>query len=155
MTARRSRGDGGLHWDERRQRWIANVTVGYTADGRRIRRKAARHTETGARVKLKELIRDHEDGLDSADRGYTVAQAVDDWLDYGLTGRDSASLAAKRNLATQHVISALGARKLVELSAEDVDRWLADKAAILSSRTVAALSRSCVVRSRAPRRETR
>ena len=32
MTKRRSRGDGGLFWDERRQRWIASVTVGY--DGR-------------------------------------------------------------------------------------------------------------------------
>jgi hypothetical protein len=30
MTKRRSRGDGGLHWDEARQRWIASVTIGYT-----------------------------------------------------------------------------------------------------------------------------
>ena len=24
MTKRRSRGDGGLYWDEKRQRWIAD-----------------------------------------------------------------------------------------------------------------------------------
>ena len=40
MTKRRSRGDGGLHWDEARQRWIASVTVGYTPAGKRIVRKA-------------------------------------------------------------------------------------------------------------------
>jgi hypothetical protein len=32
-TEHRSRGDGGLHRDEARQRWIASVTVGYTAAG--------------------------------------------------------------------------------------------------------------------------
>jgi hypothetical protein len=33
VTARRSRGEGGLRWDERRQRWIATITVGYTPPG--------------------------------------------------------------------------------------------------------------------------
>jgi integrase len=42
---------------------------------------------------------------------------------------------ARRILANQHVIPALGARKLSELSAEDVDRWLADKAQTLSTST--------------------
>jgi integrase len=43
---------------------------------------------------------------------------------------------ARRILANQHVIPALGARKLSELSAEDVDRWLAEKAQTLSTSTV-------------------
>jgi hypothetical protein len=30
MTARRSHGEGGLYWNEKRQRWIATVTVGMT-----------------------------------------------------------------------------------------------------------------------------
>ena len=34
MTARRERGEGGLHWDEGRQRWIVTVTVGYDARGK-------------------------------------------------------------------------------------------------------------------------
>ena len=33
VTTRRSHGDGGLHWDETRQRWIATVTTGYTPTG--------------------------------------------------------------------------------------------------------------------------
>jgi integrase len=42
----------------------------------------------------------------------------------------------RRILAEQHVIPALGARKLRELTAEDVDRWLIDKARTLSTRTL-------------------
>ena len=36
MPSRRSRGDGGLYWERSRQRWIAEVTVGYTPNGKRI-----------------------------------------------------------------------------------------------------------------------
>ena len=28
-VTRRARGDGGLRWDETRQRWIAEITIGY------------------------------------------------------------------------------------------------------------------------------
>jgi len=46
VTTRRSRGDGGLHWDETRQRWIATITTGYTPTGKRVVRKAAGRTKT-------------------------------------------------------------------------------------------------------------
>ena len=76
MTKRRSRGDGGLHWDNKRQRWIASVTVGYTPAGKRIVRRASGRTKTEAKDKLKELLRDHDDGLTVKADGYNVAQAV-------------------------------------------------------------------------------
>jgi hypothetical protein len=88
MTARRSRGDGGLHWDEARQRWIASVTVGYTPAGKRIVRRGSGRTKTEAKNKLKEIIRDHDDGVATTQRGFTVADAVNDWLDHGLASRD-------------------------------------------------------------------
>jgi Arm DNA-binding domain len=59
---RRGRGEGGLHWDERRQRWIVTVTIGYDARGKRITRKASGKTKTEAKEKLKELVRDNDDG---------------------------------------------------------------------------------------------
>ena len=37
------------------------------------------------------MLRDLEDGLVVANDGYTVAQAVEDWLTYGLNNRDSAT----------------------------------------------------------------
>ncbi|MFG3033402.1 site-specific integrase [Streptomyces sp. NPDC048253] len=59
-----------------------------------------------------------------------------DWLDYGLAGLDPSTLATTTLLSEKHVIPSLGARKLRDLSAEDVDRWLATKARTLSTRTL-------------------
>lgn len=108
MTARRSRGDGGLSWDEGRQRWVAAVTVGYIPSGRRIVRRDAGRTKTQARAKLKEILRDHDDGVAISSRADTVAQAVEDWLAHGLGGRDVSTLEACRSLARQHVIPGPG-----------------------------------------------
>jgi integrase len=136
MATRRSRGDGGLYWDKTRQRWIAEVTVGYSPSGRRIVRKASGKSKTGAQRKLKEIIRDHEDGFAIAPHNYTVGDAVREWLEFGLSGRAVATIEKCTILANTHVIPALGARKLRDLSADDVDRWLADKAKILSTRSL-------------------
>ncbi|MFI7431875.1 tyrosine recombinase XerC, partial [Micromonospora sp. NPDC049836] len=136
MTTRRARGEGGLHWDESRQRWIATVTVGYTPAGKRVVRKSSGKTKTEARAKLREKIRDYEDGLAIAEHHYTVTEAVTDWLTYGLNGRSDRTKTKCEILCRTHIIPALGARKLRELRAQDVDRWLADKATTLSSRTL-------------------
>jgi integrase len=137
VTIRRSRGDGGLHFDQARQRWIASATVGYTAAGKRIVRRGSGKTKTEAKAKLREILQDHEEGVRvTGSAHYTVAQAVTDWLTYGLSGRDPKTVETRRILAEQHVIPALGARKLRELTAEDVDCWLGDKARTLSTRTL-------------------
>lgn len=86
MTKRRSRGDGGLRWSESRQRWIAEVTVGYSPAGKRKVRSAYGKTKTEAKDKLKEMLREHDDGLPPEDRSFTVAQAVRDFLAHGLPG---------------------------------------------------------------------
>ena len=146
MVKRRSRGDGGLHWDEARQRWIATASLGYAPDGRRIVKRGSGKTKVAAKAKLTEVLRDHEDGLAIAPTGYTVANAVNDWLAYGLNGRDKGTVSTCTILSNTHIIPALGARKLRDLSAEDVERWLASKAATLSTRTLQSL-RSCLNRS--------
>ncbi|MEV0577643.1 tyrosine-type recombinase/integrase [Streptomyces sp. NPDC050392] len=136
MTKRRSRGDGSLFWHEARQRWVAVASLGYDPSGKRIQKRASGKTKTEAKAKLKEVLRDHEDGLAIAPTGYTVRDAVNDWLMFGLVGRDAATLSACTSLSRTHVIPSLGARKLRDLSAEDVDRWLAVKAKALSTRTL-------------------
>ncbi|MFI5491363.1 tyrosine recombinase XerC [Actinoplanes sp. NPDC051859] len=135
MTKRRSRGDGGLHWDEARQRWIASVTVGYTPAGKRIVRKASGKTKTAAHAALRKKIREYEDGLSAAQTGYTVAQAVEDWLTYGLSDRAASTVDKNRHLC-KHIVAGLGARKLQELSASEVDQWLLRLAKTHSTSTV-------------------
>jgi hypothetical protein len=66
---------------------IAEASIGYTPAGKRIYRRGSAKTKTEAKAKLKEVIRDHDDGLTIAPPNYTVADAVNDWLTYGLAGR--------------------------------------------------------------------
>lgn len=146
MTKRRSRGDGGLHWDERRQRWIATASLGYDGAGKRIVKRGSGRTKTEAKNKLKEVLRDHEDGLTIGPGDITVADAVNDWLAYGLSGRDAKTVEDYTGFCRNHVIPALGAKKLRELSADDVDRWLSAKSTSLSTRTLRILH-SCLNRS--------
>jgi hypothetical protein len=110
--------------------------AGYTPSGKRIVKRGRGRTKTKAQRKLREIIRDYEDGQIITSNGYTVARAVRDWLQFGLVGRDEDTLAKCTILANTHVIPALAARKLRELSADDVDRWLADKAKTLSTSTL-------------------
>ena len=135
MPKRRSRGDGGLYWEEERQRWVASVTVGYTAAGKRIRRKATAKTKTEAQSKLRDLLRELEEGTPE-DRRYTVAQAVWDFIEFGMPRRAESTVEKARILAETHIVPHLGARKVRELSAEDVDRWLADRATVLATRSL-------------------
>jgi hypothetical protein len=119
-----------------RERWIAEVTIGCTPAGKRIYRRGSGKTKTEAKAKLKEVIRDRDDGVAIAPHGFTVADAVADWLAYGLAGRAPRTIAKYGYLCRGHIIPDLGARKLRALSAEDVERWLAAKAKILSTTTV-------------------
>ncbi|WP_246009630.1 site-specific integrase [Actinokineospora cianjurensis] len=112
------------------------MTVGYTPAGKRVVRRGSGKTKTEAKNKLKEIIRDYDDGVTLQAHGYTVAQAVNDWLAYGLPGRGEATCEKLRILANLHVVPLIGARKLRELSADEVDVWLAGLAKSLSTRTL-------------------
>lgn len=138
MTKRRSRGDGGLRWDKTRERWIAEVTIGYTPAGKRIVRKGSDKTKTAAKEKLKEILRDHENGIAlAAGNGYTVTHAVNDWLtNYELSGHDTNTIRTVRCLVDKHIVPDLGARKLVDLSADDVDRWIGTKSKTMVTSTL-------------------
>lgn len=136
MTKRRSRGDGGLHWDENRQRWIATASLGYDGNGKRITKRGSGKTKTEAKNKLKEVLRDYDDGLAIAPSDFTVRDAVEDWLAHGLAGRSEETVTNCATLSKKHIIPPLGGKKLRELSAEHVDRWLAGKAKSLSRSTL-------------------
>ena len=105
---RRARGDGGLHWDEHRQRWIATTTIGYDGRGKRVVRKASGRTRTEAKNKLRDLLRDQADGLTAGVTGYTVRHAVEDWLAHGLGRQSAATVTKYRHLCAKHVLPALG-----------------------------------------------
>jgi hypothetical protein len=77
---RRAKRDGGVSWDVGRERCVASATIGDDGRGKRIARRGRGRTKTEAKNKLRQLLEDQEDGLVVANDGYTVAQAVEDWL---------------------------------------------------------------------------
>lgn len=134
---RRANGEGGLHWDEGRQRWMATVTIGYDGRGKRVVRKAAGRTKTEAKSKLRDLMRDREHGQSESD--CTVRQAVEDWLTYGLGQQGPSTVAKYRHLCIKHIYPLLGQRKLRDLKAPEVERWLAGRAQVLSTSSLRSL----------------
>ncbi|WP_226378853.1 tyrosine recombinase XerC [Pseudonocardia sp. KRD291] len=59
-----------------------------------------------------------------------------DWLSYGLSGRAPATVKNYMTIAGQHIVGPLGAHRLRDLSADDVDRWLKAESRSVSTRTL-------------------
>ena len=108
MSKRRAYGDGGLYWNEKRQRWIATITVGYDGRGKRMVKTGSGRTKTEAKQRLREQLRDHEDGLALGRDDYTVGQAVEDWLAYGLGRQRPATTTKYRIFCGKHAPAAAG-----------------------------------------------
>lgn len=72
-------------------------------------------------------------------RGYTVGEAVESWLEHRLTGRDPNTRTNREILARTRLIPDLGRRRLVDLTAEEVDAWLVSKTSQLSTETLSRL----------------
>jgi integrase len=136
VAERRSRGEGGLSWNESRKRWIGRVSVGFTAMGKRRIVTVSGRTKTEAKAKLRAVLRDFEDGLPTGRRRYTVGEAVEDWLAHGMGLQQPSTVVNRAVLARTHLVPMLGRRRLVELTVHDVDAWLADRATMLSTDTV-------------------
>lgn len=136
MSDRRSPGEGGVHWDEARNRWVASATVGYDGRGKRIVRRAYSKTKTDARARLREIRRQHDSGVIVDSHAYTVREAVEDWLGYGLGRQGSETIKKYRSLCSTHIIPLLGARKLRDLTAREVEAWLVQLSTSLSSETL-------------------
>jgi hypothetical protein len=116
VATRRNPGEGGLHWEESRQRWFATVYVGYAPNGKRRKIKVSTRSKTEAKAKLQQLLRDRDDGHVLGGQTYTVRDAVESWLAHDLTGRQESTVVNRTILARTHVIPALGPRKLAQLS---------------------------------------
>jgi integrase len=115
--------------------YVGAVSLGFDGKGNRRRVKRRGRTKAAVTEKLIKAVEELEAGLKPAE-GYTVKDAVTDWLVKGLKGRDENTLTANRILAEQHVIPLIGATKLKELTADDVDEWLDGLTGKLATRSL-------------------
>ena len=149
MATRRRRGEDGISFehrgpcrDPRRHRhcpglWRGELTLGYTQDGKRQRRKVSGQTKAAVVDKLRDLHTQLDKGI-TPKAGYvhyTVRQAAEDWLATGLDGRSPKTITKNQNVL-EPILTVIGARKLRELTAADVRQALAQMAAGYSTAAV-------------------
>jgi integrase len=149
MSARRGWGEDGIFFEhdadvpcrdsERHRhckgRWRGVVSLGFGPDGKRIRRKVSGPTKAAVQARLKKLHEEIESGV-RASPNYTVRRAAEDWLREGLVGRSPKTIKKNENVLAP-ILTAIGGRRLRELTAGDVQHALSAMAETYSSAAVA------------------
>ena len=152
---RRGYGEDGIYFDHRGDcrdsthhktcsgRWRGVVSLGFDADGNRIRKKVSGQTRTEVKDKLKGLHSELDAGVRTV-RGYTVESAVTDWLAEGLPGRAAKTVEVYRD-ALRPLIAVIGRLPLRDLSVQDVRTALA-KMAVTHSTPTLQKAHNCLTR---------
>src|ERR1022692_2302225 len=147
MSTRRGWGEDGIFFehtglcrdsDRHRNcpgRWRGVISLGYGPDGKRIRRKVSGKTRAVVQDRLKALHSDLDSGV-KARPNYTIRRTAQDWLAEGLDGRSAKTVKKNENVLAP-ILTAIGSRRLRELTADDVRQALTAMAARYSTAAVA------------------
>src|SRR5215467_6304030 len=147
MATRRGWGEDGIYFDhagpctdrDRHRhcpgRWRGAVSLGFGADGKRLRRKVSGRSKTEVQQRLRELHDNLASGIQPR-AGYTLRQAAADWLAEGLDGRSPKTVKKNQNVLAP-ILDVIGARPLRELAAAEVRHALAAMAGRYSTAAVA------------------
>ncbi|MFJ3406728.1 tyrosine recombinase XerC [Promicromonospora sp. NPDC090134] len=129
---RRSQGEDGVYFNEKRNRWIATVVVDSTSG----KRKSGSGTSRTAALKAARKRADaYKKGLVDDAEKYTVRNAITDWLEYGHGDADPDTY-ARHDYLSRHVLNALGPIKLRDLKTTDVEKFLKTFTTTHSTRTI-------------------
>ena len=143
---RRGYGEYGIYFDHRGDcrdgvhhktcvgRWRGVVSLGFDANGKRIRRKVSGQTKAEVKDKLKTLHSELDAGIRTT-AAYTVEKAVTDWLDEGLPGRAAKTVEVNRD-SLRPLLAVIGTIPLRDLTVQDVRTALAKMAATHATRTL-------------------
>jgi integrase len=128
MPGHRGNGEGSIYQRSTDKRWIGAVTLGYGANGKQRRKVVSAKTRAEVVQKLKTLQRQIDDGLPAPDTALTVSQLLTRWYEDVLRHQVSMSAAGNyKSVADHHIVPSLGRKKIVNLTASDVDRLLSEK----------------------------
>ena len=132
---RRGRGEDAIYWDEANDCFVGSVSLGFTPAGKRRRRTVRGDSKPEVRRKLKDLRKEIETGVTSSAR-YTVEEALRKWLAVGLKGKAPKTIEKFRTLIDNQIVPFIGAAKLRDLTADDLDEWLEGRAEVLTTGTL-------------------
>lgn len=125
-------------WSEGRQRWVGRISAGYRPDGKRRVITVTAKTKTEALRLVRIRVGEVENG-DLAAGVMTVREAASDWLRHGMPNRAPATVQNRSDLVNTHLIPQIGARRLEDLTATDVDEWLLERSPVLARSTLVRL----------------
>ncbi len=128
MAGRRGNNEGSVYQRSQDGRWLGVATIGYDANGKPIRKSVSGTSRQAVVQKLKKLQRQVDEGLPAPDTAITVEQLLIRWYEDVL--RHQVSITASdnyRSVAKNHIVPALGRRKLADLTPAEVDRLLSKK----------------------------
>jgi integrase len=132
---RRGHGEDSIYFDATKNRWIGATSLGFSPSGEtRIRQKVRGRTKAEVQDKLQALHRELDAGLHTS-ATYTVAACIQDWLARGLDGKQPSTIKNYTQLAS-HLTAKLGAVRLKNLTARQVQGVLAELSPVLSARSL-------------------
>jgi len=131
---RRGHGEDAIYFAAAKNRYVGAVSLGFTPDGKRIRRKVSGKTKQEVRDKLKALHQELEAGIRSSTR-YTVRRTVEDWFHEGLDGRSEKTKKLYAGLL-EPVLEIIGAKPLRDLTAGNVRLALGQLTSRYSTRSL-------------------
>lgn len=138
-SQRRANGEGAIYWSEARQRYEGLLDLGRSADGRRRRRKVTGRDRAEVARRLSELRQQLATGQPVGAGALTVGQLLERWVTDVAPGRVEPGTVASYRWAVDHLVEGLGARRLVRLTPEDVEAFLAAKADTLGQASLVRL----------------
>ncbi|MGH9127283.1 MAG: tyrosine-type recombinase/integrase [Acidimicrobiales bacterium] len=141
-SKRRGAGEGGIRFED--GYWVATIEAGrHAVTGKRLRIKRKARTKKEALAKAREARKALDNGLPFAAASTLLGDFLDQWITTVVPARVGSdnTVANYRAVIDGHIKPALGKVPVAKLTPEQVDRFLAAKAA-------AGLSRSYVGRMR-------
>jgi len=135
MTRRRASGEDSVYRDG--DRWRAAISLGYDANGQRVRKKVSGRTRAEAAEKLRKLRQQVDSGVIPDDR-LTVRAFLDRWLTINLPGSVAESTEDDSvDTVRLHLVRARGHKRLAKLTVADLDRlWKAKREAGYSPNSI-------------------
>jgi integrase len=127
-TKRRGWGEDAVYQRTSDGRWVGTIDCGTGPNGKRKRKPVYGWSKKEVLAKLKEAHGLIDAGVSTS--ATTVGKFLTTWLDTVIAARvGDSTIDNYRTVVTVHLIPGLGRTRLDKLTAEQVDKFLADKAA--------------------------
>ncbi len=148
---KRGHNEGSLHQRASDGLWVADVSLGYGPDGKRVRKRLYGKTRAEANRKLQQALRTRSDGLTVQTREQTVGQYLEHWLEHAVAPNvRPRTLESYQLVCRTHLIPSLGRHKLSALNAQHIAAYMTHKQTAGRQRSGRPSPVKTVVESKAP-----